>query len=144
MNPFEISIRVIYADTDAMGIVYHANYIKWFEMGRTELMRSMGISWSDIEPLKCYFPVTKLSCHYLLPARYDDLLILKTEIDEVKRASISFIYRLYDKEKDRVMVRGSTLHACTDEKGNIIRIPGAIQSMITERQDKGENAWPKG
>lgn len=144
MNPDEISIRVIYADTDAMGIVYHASYIKWFEMGRTELMRSMGISWSDIEPLRCYFPVTKLSCHYLLPARYDDLLILKTEIDEVKRASISFTYRLYDNERERVLVRGSTLHACTDEQGSIIRIPVAITSMINARLEKGEKAWPEG
>lgn len=144
MHSSEISIRVICADTDAMGIVYHANYFKWFEMGRMELLRSMGIRWSDMEPLQCYFPVTKLSCHYLLPARYDDLLVLKTEIAEVKRASISFSYRLYDEEKDRVMVRGSTLHACTDEKGSIMRIPDAIQSIINERQGEGEKTWPKG
>ncbi|MCK9229207.1 MAG: acyl-CoA thioesterase [Syntrophales bacterium] len=144
MHPFELPIRVIYADTDAMGIVYHANYIKWFETGRTELMRSLGISWSEMEPLQCYFPVSKLSCHYLLPARYDDLLILKTHVDKLKRASISFSYSLYDEGKERVLVRGSTLHACTDEKGRIIRIPEVIHSRIKEKHGEGENAWHEG
>lgn len=128
MSRSEIHIRVIYADTDAMGIVYHTNYIKWFEMGRTELFRSMGISWSKMGLPRYFFPLTKVACHYLRPARYDDLVVVETELAEIKRASIFFTYRIYDEEKKELLVRGSSLHACTDESGSITRIPAVIKS----------------
>ena len=132
MHPCDLPIRVFYADTDAMGIVYHTSYIRWFEMGRTELMRARGISWSILGPERCYFPLTKVSCHFLIPARYDELVILETKIDEVKRASLSFSYRILDEAKERVLVRGYTLHACTDGEGTIMRIPETIKKVIQQ------------
>jgi acyl-CoA thioester hydrolase len=126
----ETRLRVIYADTDAMGIVYHGSYIKWFETGRTELMRSLNIPPHAADDDPCYFPVTKLSCHYLFPARYDDELIVQTELCELRRASIMFHYTVLNVADGKVLVRGSTLHACTDRRGRIIRIPPTVVSKI--------------
>ena len=130
MRDCETRVRVIYADTDAMGIVYHGGYIRWFETGRTELMRSLGISPSAAADDPCYFPVTKLNCHYLSPARYDDELIVQTELFEIRRASIMFHYTVLNAVDGQVLVRGSTLHACIDSRGRIIRIPPTVISKI--------------
>jgi acyl-CoA thioester hydrolase len=134
-----IRVRVIYADTDAMGIVYHANYLKWFEMGRTELMRSMGIVNSDIEASKLYFPVSESFCHYLNPARYDDLLTIKTEVAYIRRASIRFNYEIQDESGEMKMAEGYTLHAFTDGEGRIRRIPEDIVKKINKGE--GEFQW---
>jgi acyl-CoA thioester hydrolase len=85
-------VRVLYADTDAMGIVYHTNYIKWFEMGRNELMRQLGVAYTELEKLSLNLPLTKVSCHYLLSAKYDQLLTVETKVDYIKRASVKFLY----------------------------------------------------
>ena len=131
----EVKIRVIYADTDAMGIVYHASYIRWFEAGRTELCRELGVTGKGMELSSCYLPLTKLFCHYLLPARYDDLLIVETTIHDVKRASIEFGYRIFDEKKRRLLVRGSTIHACTNETGNVVRIPKILIDTLQYFKD---------
>lgn len=125
-----MSIRVIYADTDAMGIVYHASYIRWFEAGRTELCRELGVIGENGESFPYYLPLTKICCHYLLPARYDDLLIVETTIHDVKRASIEFNYRIFDEKKRRLLVRGSTLHACTNGAGKVVRIPKVMMDKL--------------
>jgi len=102
----EFRVRVIYADTDAMGIVYHANYIKWFEVGRAELMREVGIVYSELEAAGYNLPVTKMGCHYLLPARYDDVLVIETEITSIKRASVRFDYVIRDEKKEQILAEG--------------------------------------
>lgn len=135
----EIKVRVIYADTDAMGVVYHTNYIKWFEMGRTEFMRGMGIVYSDLETSGCYLPVSEAYCHYLYPARYDDMVIIKTSIAYVRRASIRFDYAIRDEKGEKDLATGFTLHAFTDKKGKIQRIPETIFKMI--KQSEGEYQW---
>jgi acyl-CoA thioester hydrolase len=132
-----IRVRVIYADTDAMGIVYYANYLKWFETGRTELMRSMGIGSSDLEASNCYLPVSEAYCHYLNPARYNDLLTIETEIAYIRRASIRFNYAIRDESGKRKMAEGFTLHAFTDRAGRIRRIP---EDMV-KKMDKGEGEF---
>lgn len=134
-----IRVRVIYADTDAMGIVYHANYLKWFEMGRTELMRTLGIVNSDLEASELYLPVSESFCHYLNPARYDDLLTIKTEIAYVRRASIRFNYEIRDESDEMKMAEGYTLHAVTNKEGRIRRIPEDIVKKINKGE--GEFQW---
>jgi acyl-CoA thioester hydrolase len=129
-----IKVRVIYADTDAMGIVYYANYLKWFEMGRTEHMRKIGISNSDLEASEWYLPVSEAYCHYLNPARHDDLLTIETEIAYIGRASMRFNYAIMDESSKRKMAEGYTLHAFTDKDGRIRRIP----EDIVKKMDKGE------
>jgi acyl-CoA thioester hydrolase len=126
LNRKPVKIRAIYADTDAMGIVYHTNYIKWFVVGRTELFRDMGILYTEVEAAGFNLPLTKVYCHYLFPTRYDDLVFIETEIAYMKRASMKFVYFIRDEKREKVLTEGYTVHACTDRTGKIIRIPAVI------------------
>ena len=129
-NP--VKIRVTYADTDAMGIVYHTNYIKWFEIGRTELLREKGVIYAEMESLGYNLPVIELWCHYLFPARYDQIVLVETEIVHVRRASIKFNYLIWNERKEDVLVEGSTVHACTNKQGKIVRLPAVIMEKVNQ------------
>ena len=129
-NP--VKIRVTYADTDAMGIVYHTNYIEWFEIGRTELLRERGVVYAEMESLGYNLPVLELWCHYLLPARYDQIVLVETEIVHVRRASIKFNYLIWDEREEDVLVEGSTVHACTNKQGKIVRLPAVIMEKVNQ------------
>ena len=131
-------IRVIYADTDAMGIVYHTNYIKWFEVGRNELMRKLGIAYAEMEKNGVSLPLTKVGCHYLLPAKYDDLLIVETKIDYIKRAILKFNSQIWDEKKQNLLVEGYTVHACVNGNGKILRLPPPILQPLIDFKNKGE------
>ncbi|MBN2515044.1 MAG: acyl-CoA thioesterase [Deltaproteobacteria bacterium] len=130
MKKNEVKIRVIYADTDAMGIVYHANYFRWFEIGRTELLREMGVVYAELETEGYYLPLTRSSCHYLAPARYDETIIVETTISYFRRASIKFDYSIWDEKKETVLVEGCTLHAFTSAEGKIVRAPRELVDKI--------------
>ena len=123
-------IRVIYADTDALGIVYHTNYIKWFEIGRGELLRELGIPYSQIENMGYYLPLTEVNCHYLYPARYDQIVLIETQIIFVKRASIKFRFIIWDEKQEKTLVEGESVHACINKQGKIVRIPREITEKI--------------
>jgi len=125
-----VRIRAIYADTDAMGIVYHTNYIRWFEIGRIELLRKMGITYSEVEKDGFYLPVTRVYCHYHLPAHYDEIVLVETRIAYLKRASIKFTYLIWDESRENLLTEGYTIHACTDRDGKIIRVPSVITDKI--------------
>jgi acyl-CoA thioester hydrolase len=127
-----VKIRTIYADTDAMGIVYHTNYIRWFEIGRTELFRDLGILYSEVEKAGFNLPLTQVFCHYLLPARYDDIVEVETDIEYLKRASIKFSYLILDEKHRNLITEGYSVHACTDNRGKIIRIPLLITDKIRQ------------
>ena len=133
MKKNHVNIRVIYADTDAMGIVYHTNYIKWFEIGRTELLRSMGIVYAEMESQGYNLPLTEAYCHYLLPARYDQIIVVETEMEYLKRASMKFNYTISDEDKEKILVEGYTVHACTNNLGKIVRIPSFIVEKLNEQ-----------
>jgi acyl-CoA thioester hydrolase len=130
LNKTPFKIRVIYADTDAMGIVYHTNYIRWFEVGRSELFRDMGVVYADVKTLGFNFPVTQAYCHYHLPARYDDLVAIETKVAYLKRASIKFNYVIRDESGQEILAEGYTIHACMDSSGKITRIPALIEEKI--------------
>lgn len=123
-------IRVIYADTDAMAIVYHTNYIKWFEIGRAELLRELGIPYAQIERSGYNLPLTEVSCHYLYPARYDQIVVIETEIVFLKRASLKFSYLIWDEKQEKVHVEGTSVHACINSQGKVVRIPADISEHI--------------
>lgn len=127
----EYRIRVTYADTDAMGVVYYANYLKWFEIGRSELMRDMGIVYSELETEGYYLPVIEAHCHYLLPARYDEVVVIETEITAIRRASVRFDYVIRDENKERILAEGFTLHPFTSKEGKIVRAPKHVSDKIT-------------
>jgi len=129
-GPYRIETRVTYGETDAMGIVYYANYLRWFEMGRTELMRSLGISYKEMEDQGTYLPVSEIFCKYLVPARYDDLLIIETSVGFLKLASIQFVYRILRKSDGAELVTGTTLHAFLDKEGRIVRVPGPLKEKL--------------
>jgi acyl-CoA thioester hydrolase len=82
--------RVIYGDTDQMGVVYYANYLRWFEMGRTELLRQIGATYSSVEEAGFFFPVTEVSCRYHKPARFDDEITVETALTALGRATLDF------------------------------------------------------
>jgi len=123
-------IRVIYADTDALGIVYHTNYIKWFEIGRGELLRELGIPYSQIENMGYNLPLTEVNCHYLYPARYDQIVLIETQIIFVKGASIKFRFLIWDEKQEKTLVEGESVHACLNKQGKIVRIPREITEKI--------------
>ena len=113
---FKTNVRVAYADTDAMGVVHHARYIVWFEIGRTELLREMGFRYAEVERRAVWLPLTDVSAKYKKPARYDDLLEIVTQMSEVGHASLSLTYEIFNKETGELLVTGSTRHAITDDK----------------------------
>lgn len=131
-------VRVLYADTDAMGVVYHTNYIRWFELGRNELMRQLGVAYTELEKLSLNLPLTKVSCNYLISARYDQLLTVETKFDYIKRASIRFNSRIWDENREKLLVEGYTIHACTNNEGKIRRIPQLLLDLINKYNIKGE------
>ena len=130
MNKHTCRIRVIYADTDAMGIVYHTNYIKWFEIGRTEMMRDIGLIYAELESDQFNLPLSEAYCHYLSPAKYDEVLLIETAIDYVRRASIKFNYEIWDNDHTRQLVEGYTVHACTTSEGKIVRFKSDFMEKI--------------
>lgn len=115
-------IRVIYADTDAMGVVYHTNYIKWFEVGRTELLRSMGYPYVRLEEEGILLPVVECNCKYKRPAVYDDMLEITAWVAEMKGATITLEYEIRKQETGALLVTGSTKHAVTDPGFKPIRL----------------------
>jgi acyl-CoA thioester hydrolase len=127
----QIETRVTYAETDAMGIVYYAHYLRWFEMGRTEYMRHLGISYKEMEAQGIYLPVAEVFCKYLDSAKYDDLLIIETRVDFIKRASIQFLYSIRRREDKKELVQGRTLHAFVDDEGKIIKIPPFLREKFS-------------
>lgn len=130
ISPHRIEIRVTYAETDAMGIVYYANYLRWFEMGRTEFIRNLGIPYKKLEEEGIYLPVSEVFCKYLVSARYDDVLMIETAVDFLRRASIQFTYRILRKEDGTELVTGKTLHAFIDRGGRIIKIPQLLKARL--------------
>ena len=133
MKRNQVNIRVIYADTDAMGIVYHTNYIKWFEIGRTELLRGVGIVYAKMEAQGYNLPLTEVYCNYLYPAQYDQIIVVETELEYLKRASMKFVYTIWDEDREKALVEGYTIHACTNKMGKIVRIPSFILEKVNEQ-----------
>jgi acyl-CoA thioester hydrolase len=115
-------IRVIYADTDAMGIVYHANYIKWFEVGRCEMMRQMGMSYDELEKTGVWLPVVSVTCEYKTPAVYDDILTIAAWTEKLGGVSIVIGYEITRKETGELLVTGSTRHGITGSNLKPLRL----------------------
>lgn len=87
-------VRVRYAETDAMGVVYHANYLAWFEVGRTEWLRQQGVPYTEFEARGLFVPVVEVQARYLSPARYDDVLQIETTVSDLSPARVTFAYRI--------------------------------------------------
>jgi acyl-CoA thioester hydrolase len=126
---FVADVRVIFADTDAMGIAYYANYLRWFEIGRVELLRRMGMAYRDLTERGVHLPVVEASVRYHSPARYDDVLRIRAGVQKLGGASIAFGYRL-EREDGKLLAEGSTLHAFTDDEGRVVRAPAEFLKAV--------------
>jgi acyl-CoA thioester hydrolase len=123
------TVRVIYGDTDAAGIVYYGNYLRWFEVGRAELMRRKGFSYRDVMDREgVLLPVIEAGATYHASARYDDVLRIHSEIREVKGVRLTFGYRI-EREDGALLVTGHTVHAFTGREGRPVRPPAAFRAL---------------
>ncbi len=128
----EFRVRVSYADTDKMGIIYYANYFIYFEQGRTELLRSLGVRYRDLEiQRKIFIPAVEARCRYLAPSRYDDLLIVRTWISELGKASISFNNAIHDEDLGgRRVAEGFSRHAVVNDLWRSTRVPPDLRALL--------------
>ncbi len=130
-NWHETTLRVRYSETDKMGVVYHANYLIWFEIGRTEFCRARGFSYRDMEENDDAFLVVAESyCRYKAPARYDDELIVRTHITEQRRRSLRFGYEIVRIADDVIIAEGETGHVVTDSRGRVRSFPPEYNALF--------------
>jgi acyl-CoA thioester hydrolase len=107
----EIRLRVRYAETDQMGVVYHAHYLVWMEIGRTELCKKMGVRYRDMEEADgVLLAVAEVSCRYLYPARYDEEVVVHAEITQATSRLVRFSYAIKSGESEKTLATGSTTH----------------------------------
>jgi acyl-CoA thioester hydrolase len=116
MPHVESRLRVRYKETDQMGIAHHANYIVWFEIGRTDLCRVTGFPYHEIESRGFILVVTDIQCRYRIPYRYDDEVVIRTTVAELASRSIKFAYELFDSRGETLRANGSSSHLWLDEK----------------------------
>ncbi len=113
----ETRIRVRYAETDQMGVVYYSNYLVWFEVGRVELLRELGFEYRRMEAEDdCLIPVVEANCRYKSPARYDDDLTIETEVAHIKTSVLKFRYRVLRSMDGQLLAEGETVHVVTDSQ----------------------------
>lgn len=111
---FETNLRVRYKETDQMGVVYHSNYFVWFEIARTEMIKSIGITYTEIEATGLLMPVVDVNCQYQVPARYDDDLIIRVAIAKHTGVRTSFCYQVVRSTDEEILAEGETKHVYID------------------------------
>ena len=133
----ESRLRVRYAETDQMGVVYHANHFIWFEIGRVELMRQLGFAYRDMErEHECFIPVVDARCRYKAPARYDDEIIIRTHLKNVRDSVIHFGYELVRASDGELLAEGETTHMVVDAKMKGATLPPAFLNTFREALGK--------
>ncbi|MBZ5554449.1 MAG: acyl-CoA thioesterase [Acidobacteriia bacterium] len=120
----ETTLRVRYAETDQMGIAYYANYLAWFEVGRAEWCRATGFTYHELEQREgIYLMVADAHCRYKAPARYDDVLVIKTKVNSFKKRLIVFEYEILNHASGQLLATGETTHTITDAEGRLRSLP---------------------
>jgi len=128
----ETLLRVRYSETDKMGIVYYANYLVWFEIGRAEYCRARGFSYLDMEQNDdAYLVVAESYCRYKAPAYYDDELLVRTHLTELRRRSLRFGYEIVQIANGRIVAEGETGHVVTDSNGRVRSFPEGYAQRLT-------------
>lgn len=139
--PVTTEVRVRYAETDQMGIVYYANYLVWFEIGRVELLRALGLTYNQLEiDHQCILPVIEASCRYRAPARYDDEILIETRPSLLRGSVLKFAYQVWrkatDAEERKLLAEGETVHVVCDGELNKKPLPehyeAALRAMMAE------------
>ncbi len=122
-------IRVRYSETDAMGVVYHANYLVWMEIGRTEFLRNSGFPYRDMEDSGVLVPVSEIHTKYLSPAKYDDEIVVTTKLASYSRVKCEFSYKMVRKSDGVEILRGSSVHAFTDRNLKPVNIKKVMPEL---------------
>ena len=130
MDAHQTRYRVIYGDTDNMGIVYYANYLRMFEIGRTEMLRDWGLPYREVELQGILLPVSEVHCKYMTPAKYDEVLIIHSLLDTGMKAGLKIDYRVTSEDEQIVHATGHTRHAFLNREGSVIRPPDFIRQLI--------------
>ena len=123
----ETTLRVRYAETDAMGIVYHANYLVWFEVGRGEYFRQTGVSHEEVEERGCLFPLSEAHARYAAPAHHGEMVLIRTLIEETRSRSVTFAYEIVSQATGEALATGWTKHLCVDRRGQVKCIPDFLR-----------------
>jgi acyl-CoA thioester hydrolase len=123
-------VRVRYSEVDRMGVAHHRSHFVWFEMGRTELMRSSGLPYAEVEAQGIFLPVIEASCVYRAPARYDDRLLVRTTLTGLGAARATFSYRIERESDGRVLATGATTHAAVGAGGRPRRMPESVRRLL--------------
>lgn len=127
----ETRLRVRYAETDQMGVVYHSNHFIWFEVGRVELLRQLGFSYRDMEAQdNCFVAVAEATCRYRTPIRYDEEILVRTRMLNVRESVIHFGYELRRVEDGALLAEGETTHIVTDANMNIATLPAKYMDVF--------------
>lgn len=132
MKQHEINVRVRYSETDQMGVVYHGNYAQYFEMGRVEWLRKIGISYKWMEENGIMLPVVSLNMNYKKPAKYDDLLIVKTIFKKQESVKIEFDYEIRNEKDELLTIANSTLVFVDMKTGRPVLPPEYILELLKE------------
>ena len=122
---------VSYGETDAMGVVYYAEYIHFFERDRGAMCRACGIGYGSIEEAGYMLPVREVECRYRSPARYDDHIQIRARIVEWRRASVRFRYEIYNEDRTKLLCEGMTLHAVVNKEGRPVAVPEWIKEQLS-------------
>jgi acyl-CoA thioester hydrolase len=127
--------RVIYGDTDNMGQAYYGNYYRWFEVGRSEMFRSLGLPYKAVEESGIFLPVAESHCKYALPAKYDDILVIETSLDPKLKAGLKFDYKIFKEDGRTLIAEGYTKHPCVNREGKVVRPPPFLREVIAKIVD---------
>lgn len=140
----DVTIRVRYAETDQMGVVYHSNYLIWFEVGRVELMRSLGFDYKRMElDDDTYIVVADVHCRYQHPARYDELLTVRSRILEAKTRTLKFGYEVSRQGDQRLLATGHTIHVACSRTGHVKQFPDKYKTAFLSIADCAPNGSAK-
>ena len=126
----ETRFRVRYAETDAMGVVYHSNYLVWFEVGRGEFFWQQGMDHGDWERKGISFPVSEVGARYLAPSRYGDLVTVRTWVRERRSRAVTFAYEVVMDETSQLLASGWTRHLCMNGEGRVTTIPPELAALL--------------
>jgi acyl-CoA thioester hydrolase len=129
----ETRLRVRYAETDQMGVVYHSNHLIWFEIGRVELMRQLGFSYRDMERDDgCFIAVAEVKCRYRAPVRYDEEVVVRTRLKGVRESVVQFSYELVRADNGALLAEGETTHIVTDAQMKVAALPDKYLKVFRE------------
>lgn len=131
--PGDALTRVRYPETDKMGVAHHSHYLVWFELGRTEWMRQRGVPYAEVEEKeRMFLPVVELGAVYRAPARYDDVLRIRTRVGWVGRVRVRLEYSVVREQDGVVLAEGFTVHASVDERGAVRRLPASLLERFSD------------